>query len=75
MIERPFDFEEHARKLVKRAVLTLENQPATPLCDAIMDVAMASKTAWTPAEIDALNAELDACRLTVGAWLEGQNNG
>ncbi len=71
----PFDFEEHSRKLVRRAVLTQENQPTTPLCEAVMDVAMGSKVEWTPAEIDALNAELDRCRLNVGAWLEGQGHG
>lgn len=65
MIGQPaFDIHAHGRILVRRAV-----QNDDELCDAIMDLAMASQRAWSVLEVDALNAKLDRSRLTVKTWL------
>ncbi len=65
MIGQPaFDIHAHGRVLVRRAVRNDDE-----LCDAIMDAAMASQRAWSVQEVDALNARLDASKLTVKTWL------
>ena len=58
--QRAFDIHDHGRKLVRRAVV-LDGD----LCNAIMDLAMGSQSAWSLLEANALNDELDACELTV----------
>ncbi len=62
--QRAFDIHAHGRKLVRRAVV-LDGE----LCDAIMDLAMAHKAAWSLQEAEALNAQLDRSKLTVKDWL------
>ena len=62
--QRAFDIHAHGRKLVRRAV-QIDGQ----LCDAIMDAAMGSQRVWEPSAINALNAQLDGCKLTVADWL------
>lgn len=55
--------EANGRRIVRRAVAT-----DGPLCDAIMALAMGSKMAWSPAELDELNAELDRCNDSIREW-------
>ena len=65
MRHTPFNIHEHGRRLVRRAI-TVPGE----LSDSIMHLAMGTKREWTINEIEALNAELENCNLTIGQWLE-----
>lgn len=56
--------EANGRRLVCRAV----TQPGE-LQDAIMQLALAGRSTYTPAEIDQINDELDKCHDSINVWL------
>ncbi len=67
MIRAPFNIHDHGRRIVRRAVAQ-----DTELADAIMHLAMGSRTRWTIQEIEALNTELDDCNLPLDEWLQNR---
>lgn len=68
MIGQPaFNIHDHGKRIVRRAV-AIDGE----LQDAIMHVAMGSRTRWTIEEIDALNDALDACTLPLSQWLQNR---
>jgi hypothetical protein len=57
--------EQHGRRIVCRAVA----KPGE-LQDAIMQLALSGQHVYTHAELDAINAQLDACQLSLREWIQ-----
>ncbi len=68
MTEAIETLQQHGHLLVRRVA-----QRDDSVSDALFDVASGGRSTWTLADWEAMLDELDACQLTVGAWLrEGE---